>query len=145
MCRLPTDISFLKTMNKLYGITVTTRDDLPVWDENVMAWEVFNEDGSSVGLFYLDPYARDGKRGGAWMSAWVSQNGLEGTKPVIYNALNIPKPAEGQPTLMTYDEVSTLFHEFGHAVHGLFSQTKYPSVAGTSVPRDFVEFRWQDL
>ncbi len=127
-------------MNKLYGITVTPRDDLPVWDENVMAWEVFNEDGSSVGLFYLDPYARDGKRGGAWMSAWVSQNGLEGTKPVIYNALNIPKPAEGQPTLMTYDEVSTLFHEFGHAVHGLFSQTKYPSVAGTSVPRDFVEF-----
>lgn len=127
-------------MNKLYGITVTPRDDLPVWNEHVMAWEVFNEDGSSVGLFYLDPYARDGKRGGAWMSAWVSQNGLEGTKPVIYNALNIPKPAEGQPTLMTYDEVSTLFHEFGHAVHGLFSDTRYPSVAGTSVPRDFVEF-----
>ncbi len=127
-------------MNKLYGITVKPRTDLPVWNDDVMAWEVFNADGSSVGLFYLDPYARDGKRGGAWMSEYVGQSTLLGTKPVVYNALNIPKPAEGQPTLMTYDEVSTLFHEFGHGVHGLFSMVKYPSVAGTSTPRDFVEF-----
>lgn len=128
------------SMNKLYGISVKVRNDLPLWHEDVMSWEVFNEDGSTIGLFYLDPYAREGKRGGAWMSVYVGQNGLTGTKPVVYNALNIPKPAEGQPTLMTYDEVSTLFHEFGHAVHGLYSDVKYPSVAGTSTPRDFVEF-----
>ncbi|WP_278370451.1 M3 family metallopeptidase [Pseudoalteromonas lipolytica] len=127
-------------MNKLYGITFKERKDLPVYHEDVMVFEVFNEDGSAIGLFYMDPYAREGKRGGAWMSAYVGQSGLKGTKPVIYNAQNIPKPAEGQPTLMTFSEVTTLFHEFGHAAHGLFSDVKYPSLAGTKTSRDFVEF-----
>eukprot|EP00487_Bulimina_marginata_P010131 TRINITY_DN4911_c0_g1_i1.p1 TRINITY_DN4911_c0_g1~~TRINITY_DN4911_c0_g1_i1.p1 ORF type:complete len:102 (+),score=24.21 TRINITY_DN4911_c0_g1_i1:41-307(+) len=88
-----------------------------------MAFEVFDADGSAIGLFYMDPYAREGKRGGAWMSAYVGQSGLKGTKPVIYNAQNIPKPAQGQPTLMTFSEVTTMFHEFGHAAHGLFSDS----------------------
>jgi len=127
-------------MNKLYGITIKPRNDLPVWHKDVSAYEVFNQDGSSIGLFYLDPYARQGKRGGAWMDELVTQSFLQNTKPVVYNALNIPKPAEGQPTLMTFDEVSTMFHEFGHAIHGLFSQVKYPSLAGTATARDFVEF-----
>ncbi|WP_404340712.1 M3 family metallopeptidase [Pseudoalteromonas mariniglutinosa] len=127
-------------MEKLYGITFKERKDLPVYHEDVMTFEVFNEDGSAIGLFYMDPYAREGKRGGAWMSAYVSQSGLKDTKPVIYNAQNIPKPAEGEPTLMTFDEVSTMFHEFGHAAHGLFSDVKYPSLAGTATARDFVEF-----
>lgn len=127
-------------MNRLYGITFNVRNDLPVWHEDVMAWEVFNEDGSSVGLFYLDPYAREGKSGGAWMSSYVDQNHLREEKPVVYNSMNIPKPAAGLPTLMTFDEVNTLFHEFGHADHGLFSNVKYPSLSGTAVPRDFVEF-----
>ncbi|MEL0654070.1 M3 family metallopeptidase [Pseudoalteromonas issachenkonii] len=127
-------------MNKLYGITFKERKGLPVYHEDVTAYEVFNADGSAIGLFYLDPYAREGKRGGAWMSAYVSQSGLKGTKPVIYNAQNIPKPAAGEPTLMTFDEVSTMFHEFGHAAHGLFSDVKYPSLAGTATARDFVEF-----
>ncbi|NMF48938.1 M3 family metallopeptidase [Pseudoalteromonas arctica] len=127
-------------MNKLYGITFKERKDLPVYHEDVTVYEVFNADGSAIGLFYLDPYAREGKRGGAWMSAYVSESGLKGTKPVIYNAQNIPKPAEGEPTLMTFDEVSTMFHEFGHAAHGLFSDVKYPSLAGTATARDFVEF-----
>lgn len=127
-------------MNKLYGISFKRRDDLPVWHKDVSAFEIFNQDGSPVGLFYLDPYAREGKQGGAWMDELVSQSDLKGTKPVVYNALNIPKPSEGQPTLMTFDEVSTLFHEFGHAIHGLFSNVTYPSLAGTATARDFVEF-----
>ncbi len=127
-------------MNKLYGITFKERTDLPVYHEDVMVFEVFNEDGSAIGLFYMDPYAREGKRGGAWMSSYVSQSGLKDTMPVIYNAQNIPKPADGQPTLMTFSEVTTMFHEFGHAVHGLFSDVKYPSLAGTATARDFVEF-----
>ncbi|MBB1268344.1 M3 family metallopeptidase [Shewanella sp. SR44-3] len=127
-------------MNKLYGITITSRNDLPVWHKDVLAYEVFNQDGSSIGLFYLDAYAREGKSGGAWMDELVTQSTLLNTKPVVYNSLNIPKPAAGQPTLMTFDEVSTLFHEFGHGIHGLFSQVKYPSLAGTATPRDFVEF-----
>ncbi|MEL0640930.1 M3 family metallopeptidase [Pseudoalteromonas aliena] len=127
-------------MNKLYGITFKERKDLPVYHEDVTAYEVFNADGSTIGLFYMDPYAREGKRGGAWMSSYVTQSGLKGTKPVIYNAQNIPKPAQGEPTLMTFDEVSTMFHEFGHAAHGLFSDVKYPSLAGTATARDFVEF-----
>ena len=126
-------------MQKFYGITMKERKDLPVWQEDVRAWEVFNEDGSSIGLFYLDPYARVGKSGGAWMDELVTQSFLLDNKPVVYNALNIPKPAEGQPTLMTFDEVTTMFHEFGHGIHGLFSQVKYPSLAGTATPRDFVE------
>ncbi|AQS36765.1 peptidyl-dipeptidase Dcp [Shewanella psychrophila] len=127
-------------MNRLYGIDIKPRTDLPVWQEDVMAFEVFNKDGSSIGLFYLDPYARPGKNGGAWMDEFVTQSGLLGTHPVVYNALNIPKPAAGKPTLMTFDEVTTMFHEFGHAVHGLFSEVKYPSIAGTATARDFVEF-----
>ncbi|WP_417762791.1 M3 family metallopeptidase [Shewanella sp.] len=127
-------------MNKLYGISFTPRPDLPVWEENVKAWEVHDKDGSVIGLFYVDPYARTGKNGGAWMDEIVTQNFLNNQKPVVYNALNIPKPAEGQPTLMTFDEVITMFHEFGHGIHGLFSQVKYPSLAGTSTARDFVEF-----
>ncbi|WP_406667327.1 M3 family metallopeptidase [Gallaecimonas sp. GXIMD1310] len=127
-------------MHKLYGITLKPRKDLPVWNKNVLAFEVFDKDGSSIGLFYLDPYARTGKNGGAWMDAFVGQSGLLGTKPVVYNALNIPQPADGQPTLMTFDEVTTMFHEFGHALHGLFSDVKYPSLAGTNTARDFVEF-----
>jgi peptidyl-dipeptidase Dcp len=119
-------------MNKLYGITVKSRSDLPVWHKDVLAYEVFNQDGSTIGLFYLDAYAREGKSGGAWMDELVSQSTLLNTKPVVYNSLNIPKPAAGQ--------VSTLFHEFGHGIHGLFSQVKYPSLAGTATPRDFVEF-----
>ena len=127
-------------MNKLYGISVKPRNDLPVWHKDVSAYEIFNQDGSSIGLFYLDLYARQGKRGGAWMDELVSQSFLKNTQPVVYNALNVPKPAEGQPTLMTFDEVSTLFHEFGHAIHGLYSQVNYPSLAGTLTARDFVEF-----
>ena len=127
-------------MEKLYGITVKPRNDLPVWHKDVTGYEIFNKDGSSIGLFYLDMYARPGKRGGAWMDEFVSQSFLKNTKPVVYNALNVPKPAEGQPTLLTFDEVSTLFHEFGHAIHGLYSQVNYPSLAGTLTARDFVEF-----
>ncbi|MCH1918944.1 M3 family metallopeptidase [Shewanella sp. A3A] len=127
-------------MNKLYGISFKPRPDLPVWEENVKAWEVHDKDGSTIGLFYLDPYARTGKNGGAWMDEIVTQNFLKDQKPVVYNALNIPKPAAGQPTLLTFDEVVTMFHEFGHGIHGLFSQVKYPSLAGTSTARDFVEF-----
>jgi peptidyl-dipeptidase Dcp len=127
-------------MNKLYGITLTERKDIPVYHPDVRVFDVFDADGSQLGLFYADLYARPTKRGGAWMSTFVDQSGLLGTKPVVLNNLNIPKPAEGQPTLLTYDEVSTLFHEFGHAIHGLFSDVRYPLLAGTNVPRDFVEF-----
>jgi len=127
-------------MEKLYGITAKPRTDLPVWNPDVLVYEIFNADKSPVGLFYLDPYAREGKNGGAWMNEIVTQSHLLNTKPVVYNALNIPKPSEGQPTLLTFSEVGTLFHEFGHAVHGLFSDVKYPSLAGTATPRDFVEF-----
>jgi len=126
-------------MEQLYGIRFRARTDLPLWHKDVLAFEVFNQDNSSIGLFYLDPYAREGKAGGAWMDEFVTQSTLQGTKPVVYNALNIPKPAEG-PTLMTFDEVTTLFHEMGHALHGLFSKVKYPSLAGTATARDFVEF-----
>ncbi|GIU47367.1 dipeptidyl carboxypeptidase II [Shewanella sairae] len=127
-------------MHKLYGIEFKPRPDLPVWNDDVKAFEVFDKDASSIGLFYLDPYARPGKNGGAWMDEFVTQSGLLGNRPVVYNALNIPKPSVGSPTLMTFDEVTTMFHEFGHAVHGLFSKVEYPSVAGTATARDFVEF-----
>lgn len=127
-------------MEKLYGITFKERTDLPVYVEDARLFEVFNEDGSNIGLFYFDPYAREGKRGGAWMSAFVTQSLLNGTKPVVYNELNIVKPAPGEPTLLSFDETQTLFHEFGHADHGLFSLVKYASLAGTNTARDFVEF-----
>ena len=125
---------------QLYGITFKERKDLPVYHADVRVFEIFDADGSSMGFFLADMYARSSKQGGAWMNAYVSQSGLMATKPVIANHLNIPKPANGQPTLMTFDEVTTMFHEFGHALHGLFSNVKYPYFSGTAVPRDFVEY-----
>lgn len=134
---------------KLYGITFAERPDLRGYHPDVTVFEVFDEDGGALGLFALDPYARENKRGGAWMNHLVGQSFLFGLKPVVLNNLNLTKPASG-PTLLTYDEVRTAFHEFGHALHGLFSQVRFPRVSGTSVPRDFVEYpsqvneMWQD-
>jgi len=125
---------------ELYGLTFKERKDLPVYQEDVRLFEVFDRDGSPLGLFLFDPYARSNKRGGAWMNSLVEQSRLFGDKPVVTNTLNIPKPPAGQPTLLTWDEVTTAFHEFGHALHGLFSDVHYPQFAGTSVPRDFVEY-----
>jgi peptidyl-dipeptidase Dcp len=126
--------------NKLFGISFKERPDLQTYHEEARAFEVFNEDGSKLGLFIGDFHTRDSKRGGAWMNNLVDQNFLLGQLPVVVNNLNIPKPATGQPTLLTYDEIVTLFHEFGHALHGLLSSVTYPRVSGTSVQRDFVEF-----
>lgn len=125
---------------KLYGITFKPRTDIPTYHPDVMVYELFEEDGSKLGLFYADYFARESKRGGAWMSNFVEQSTLLNTKPVIYNVCNYTKPAEGSPALLTYDEVETMFHEFGHALHGFFADQKYPSLSGTSVARDFVEF-----
>jgi peptidyl-dipeptidase Dcp len=125
---------------RLYGLTFKERDDLPKYHPDTQVFEVFNEDGSPLALFIVDWYARPAKRGGAWASAHVPQSHLTGFKPVIANHLNIPKPPAGEPTLLTDDEVETAFHEFGHALHGMFSDVQYPRFAGTSVPRDFVEF-----
>ena len=124
----------------LYGIRFTEREDLPVYHPDVRVWEVADRDGSRLALFLGDFYARPSKRGGAWMNAYVAQSGLLGTRPVVANHLNIPRPPAGEPTLLTLDEVETLFHEFGHALHGMFSDVQYPSFSGTSVPRDFVEY-----
>ncbi|HSN28786.1 MAG TPA: M3 family metallopeptidase, partial [Kofleriaceae bacterium] len=126
--------------NKLYGITFTERKDLPVYEPTVRVFEVKDVDGSSLGLILLDYYKRDAKQGGAWMDTFVDQTSLFGDKPVVINNLNIPKPPAGQPTLLTFDEVTTMFHEFGHLLHGLFSNAKYPLLSGTNVPPDFVEF-----
>ena len=126
--------------NKLFGITFKERPDLVTYHPEARAFEVNNEDGSKLGLFIGDFYTRDSKRGGAWMNSLVDQNFLFNQLPVVVNNLNIPKPPAGKPTLLTYDETTTLFHEFGHALHGLLSQVKYPRVSGTSVQRDFVEF-----
>jgi peptidyl-dipeptidase Dcp len=126
--------------NQLYGITFKERKDLPVYHPDVRVFEVTDADGKSLALFYADFFKRDSKSGGAWMDVFVEQNGLTGTKPVVYNVSNFTKPAAGQPALLSWDDVTTMFHEFGHALHGMFSNTKYPSVAGTGVPRDFVEF-----
>jgi peptidyl-dipeptidase Dcp len=125
---------------KEYGITFKERHDLPVYNPDVRVFDVFDADGKQLAIFMHDPYARSNKRGGAWMNAYVNQNSLLGTKPVVANHLNIPKPAAGAPTLLTYDEVRTMFHEFGHALHGMFSNVKYPRFAGTRVPRDIGEF-----
>mgnify|MGYP003337292043 FL=1 len=126
---------------KVFGLTFKERtDDFPVYQEDVRVWEVFDADGEPLALFIGDFYARPSKRGGAWMNAYVPQSGLLGTSPVVANHQNIPEPADGEPTLMTWDEVTTMFHEFGHALHGMFSDVRYPKFAGTSVPRDFVEF-----
>ncbi|WP_430612976.1 M3 family metallopeptidase [Flavobacterium sp. JP2137] len=125
---------------QLYGITFKKRTDLPVWNEDVQVYELFNEDKTSIGLFYGDFYKRDSKRGGAWMSNIVGQSKLLNTKPVIYNVSNFTKPAAGQPALISFDDVTTLFHEFGHALHGFFADQTYPTLSGTNVSRDFVEF-----
>ena len=126
--------------NQLYGLTFKERTDLPKYHADTWTYDVFNADGSQLAIFIFDPYARDSKRGGAWMNSYVSQSGLTGDKPVVANHLNVPKPPSGEPTLMTWDEVTTTFHEFGHALHGMFSDVKYPYFSGTSVPRDFVEY-----
>jgi peptidyl-dipeptidase Dcp len=126
--------------NKEYGLTFKERHDLPVYEPDVRVWEVFDRDGKPLAIFIGDYYARASKRGGAWMNSYVPQNDLFGTKPVVANHLNIPKPPPGEPTLLTQDEVRTAFHEFGHALHGMFSNVKYPRFSGTSVPRDFVEY-----
>ena len=126
--------------NQLYGLTFEARPELPVYHPDVRVWEVFDAGGAALGLFLGDFYARPSKRGGAWMNAYVSQSHLLGTSPVVANHLNVPKPPDGQPTLLTFDEVTTMFHEFGHALHGFFSDVRYPYFAGTSVPRDFVEY-----
>jgi len=126
--------------NKLYGITFKERKDLPIYQSDVRVFEVFDKDGKPLALFLADLYARSSKRGGAWMNAYVPQSDLLGMKPVVANHLNIPKPEAGKPTLLTFDEVTTIFHEFGHALHGMFSHVKYPRFSGTSVPRDFVEY-----
>ncbi|HET9448109.1 MAG TPA: M3 family metallopeptidase, partial [Steroidobacteraceae bacterium] len=125
---------------ELYGLRFKERKDLPKYHEDVRVFEVFDSDGSQHGLFLVDWYARSNKRGGAWMNSFVEQARLLGTKPVVVNNLNVPKPPAGQPTLLTSDEVNTAFHEFGHALHGLFSNVQYPQFSGTSVPRDFVEY-----
>jgi peptidyl-dipeptidase Dcp len=125
---------------KLYGITFKERRDLPVYQPDVRVFEVFDADTKPLALFLFDPYARPSKRGGAWMNEYVEQSELLDRKPVAANHLNIPKPEAGKPTLLTYDEVNTTFHEFGHALHGMFSRVKFPRFSGTSVPRDFVEY-----
>src|SRR6184192_3354360 len=125
---------------KLYGLTFKERHDIPVYQPDVRVFEVYDRDGKPLALFLGDYYARPSKRGGAWMNAYVQQSGLFGTKPVVANHLNIPKPLPAEPTLLTDDEVRTAFHEFGHALHGMFSNVKYPRFSGTSVPRDFVEY-----
>ena len=125
---------------RLYGVTFTERHDLVAYHPGARVFEVTDADGSPVGLYVLDLYTRDSKRGGAWMNPIVSQSALRGTLPVVVNNLNVSEPGDGQPTLLTLDEVTTLFHEFGHALHGLFARVAYPHFAGTNVFRDFVEF-----
>ncbi len=127
-------------LNRFYGVTFRERTDLPVYHPDVRVFDVIDSDDSQIGLFYVDYFARPSKRGGAWMSTFRGQSELLNQKPVAINVMNIPKPVEGQPALLTFDEVTTMFHEIGHGVHGLFSKVRYPSLAGTAVARDFVEF-----
>jgi peptidyl-dipeptidase Dcp len=126
--------------NQIYGVSFKERTDLPVYQEDVRVFEVLEADGSTLAFFLFDPYARPSKRGGAWMNDYVAQSALMETRPVIANHQNVPKPPAGEPTLLTFDEVITMFHEFGHALHGMFSSVNYPSFSGTNVPRDFVEY-----
>ena len=125
---------------QMYGITFKERKDLPVYDPDVVAYEVFDNDGKSMAIYYLDFYTRDNKSGGAWMSNFVTQSHYLKQKPVIVNVYNFSKPVTGNPSLISFDDVTTLFHEFGHTLHGLFANQNYPSISGTSVPRDYVEF-----
>ncbi len=125
---------------KFYGITFKKRADLPVYHPDVVAYEVFDKDGKSLAIYYLDFYTRDSKNGGAWMSNFVDQSFLLDQKPVIVNCFNYQKPAEGKPSLISFDDVETMFHEFGHSIHGMFAHQKYSTLSGTNVPRDFVEF-----
>src|SRR2546423_767361 len=126
--------------NKLYGLTFKERHDIPVYNPDVRTFEIFDANGQPLALFYADYFKRDNKQGGAWMDQFVDQSALTGWKPVVYNVANFTKPAAGQPALLTYDDVTTMFHEFGHALHGMFSNVQYPTLSGTNVPRDFVEF-----
>jgi peptidyl-dipeptidase Dcp len=126
--------------NRLYGLSFTERPDLPTYHPDVRVFEVHDASGELLALYLADYYARPSKRGGAWMNSYVRQSRLFDEKPVIANHLNVPEPPEGEPTLLTFDEVNTMFHEFGHALHGFFSDVTYPFFYGTSVPRDFVEF-----
>jgi len=126
--------------NRLYGITFRERHDIPVYQPDVRVFEVLDANGQPLALWYADYFKRDNKQGGAWMDNWVDQSGLMGFKAVVYNVANFTKPAAGQPALLTYDDVTTMFHEFGHALHGMFSNVQYPTLSGTNVPRDFVEF-----
>jgi peptidyl-dipeptidase Dcp len=126
--------------NRLYGLTFKERHDIPVYHPDVRVFEVFDANGQSLALFYADYFKRDNKSGGAWMDQFVDQSTLTGWKPVIYNVANFTKPAAGQPALLTFDDVTTMFHEFGHGLHGMFSSVAYPTLSGTNVPRDFVEF-----
>ncbi|MAD32555.1 MAG: peptidase M3 [Planctomycetes bacterium] len=124
---------------QLYGVTMKERTDLPVYHEDVRVFEMFDEGGAAIALFYADYYARPSKRGGAWMSSFADQSALHDQRPVVVNVMNIKKPSSG-PTLLSFDEVTTMFHEFGHGVHGMFSEVRFPMLSGTSVPRDYVEF-----
>jgi peptidyl-dipeptidase Dcp len=125
---------------QLYGITFKERRDIPVYEPDVRVFDVIDADGKPLALFYCDYFKRDNKNGGAWMSEFVGQSKLLHTLPVVYNVANLPKPAPGEPALISFDDVTTMFHEFGHALHGMFSDTQYPSLSGTSTARDFVEF-----
>ena len=126
--------------NQLYGITFKERHDIPVYHPDVRVFDVFDSDGKQLALFYCDYFKRDNKNGGAWMDVFVNQSKLLGTLPVVYNVANFAKPAPGQPALLSYRDVTTMFHEFGHALHGMFAATNYPSLSGSQVARDFVEF-----
>ncbi len=126
--------------NQLYGLTFKERKDIPTWNADMRVFEVFDEDGKTLALFMIDPWKRDNKNGGAWMSNLVNQSHLRGTKPVVYNVENFTKPAPGQPALISWDDVTTMFHEFGHALHGMFAAQTYPTLSGTNMARDFVEF-----
>jgi peptidyl-dipeptidase Dcp len=126
--------------HQLYGLTFKERHDLPVYQPDVRVFEVFDADGKPLALFYCDYFKRDNKNGGAWMDVFMNQSKLLGTLPVIYNVANFEKPAPGEPALLSFDDVTTMFHEFGHGLHGMFADTEYPSLSGTQVARDFVEF-----
>jgi Zn-dependent oligopeptidase len=126
--------------NQLYGLTFSERKDIPVYHPDVRVFEVMDAGGKPLALFYCDYFKRDNKNGGAWMSNLVEQSRLLGTLPVVYNVANFSKPAAGQPALISFTDATTMFHEFGHALHGMFADSEYPSLSGTSVARDFVEF-----